>query len=142
MDVSTDRAGGKTILCVDDSPPLRDYLARRLRRMGFTVVTAGSGVEGRACLGQCEPDVVVLDVDMPEMDGLEFLELLRSESRFADLPVILLTGNIDSQSVQRGRELGVQDHIVKSYHSVEQIVQRVLSRLGHATPCPAPARTA
>lgn len=64
---------------------------------------------------------------------------LRRDPPLADTPVILLTGNIDSPSVQRGGELGVQDHIVKTYPSVAQIAQGVLSRLGHAGPCPAPA---
>ena len=111
----------RTVLVVDDEPRIveiaRDYLARA----GFRVLTSG---DGRAALGLArteKPDLVVLDLALPEMDGLDVTRALRRES---EVPIIMLTARADEADRLVGLELGADDYIVKPF-SPKELVARV-----------------
>jgi two-component system cell cycle response regulator len=99
------------VLLVDDEPLTREFYGDLLQEHGFQVFSAGSGPEGLEIVPQCRPEVVVLDIQMPEMSGLEVLERLRRES--PELPVIMLTGYPTSQNAIAALKLGAFDFIVK-----------------------------
>ena len=127
-----------TILVVDDHPITREPLARLLRYEGFQTASAGNGAEALAALESADPDLVVLDVMMPKVNGPAFLEALRGEPRWArwkDVPVIVLTGAMDQTQVRRAAELGASDVILKAKFTFDQLLSRIRACLS----APAPA---
>jgi signal transduction histidine kinase len=102
-----------TLLIVDDEELNRDGLARRLQRHGYSTCTAASGREGMALLAERRFDLVLLDIMMPGMNGLEVLKHLRRVDSLLDLPVIMVTARGDSQDVVEALELGANDYLTK-----------------------------
>src|SRR4051812_18093434 len=101
-----------TVMVVDDMDVMRDVLARLLKREGYHTVCAGSGNEALDVLahsddpGQEPPDLILLDVRMPDIDGLDLLEHLHRDPRWRDTPVIMLTAVSDTHAVHRAHQLG------------------------------------
>ena len=125
----------KTILVVDDEERLVSLLKAYLTQEGFRVVTADNG---RAALFQArqeEPDLIVLDIMMPEMDGYEFMRL---NSRERDTPIILLTAKIEESDKVLGLELGADDYVTKPFSPRELTarIRAVLRRAGKTAPEP------
>ncbi len=123
----------KTILVVDDEERLRSLLDAYLSQQGFRVVSAA---DGREALGvaRCErPDLVILDLMMPVMDGHEFMRLYRRE---CDTPVIILTAKVDDSDKVLGLELGADDYVTKPFSPRVLVarVRAVLRRAGIAPP--------
>ncbi|MFN3428406.1 MAG: response regulator [Candidatus Sericytochromatia bacterium] len=102
-----------TILVVDDTALNRDMLSRRLRREGHTVVVAEGGAEALAALAREAFDLVLLDVMMPVMDGLEVLASLRRSHSLAELPVIMVTARDQSADMVEALALGANDYVAK-----------------------------
>jgi len=116
-------------LVVDDDPVLSDLLAFTLRREGFQVVQARDGETALRRWREEEPDIIVLDVNMPRLDGFAVCRRIRAE---ADTPIILLTVRDEEDDIIRGLELGADDYISKPF-SPRQLVARmhaVLRRAG------------
>lgn len=107
-DIST-----RTIVTVDDDPAIRAYLRGVLERQGFQVVTAGAGVEALEYLRTEAADLVLLDVQMPEMSGYEVLDRLRDDTRTENLPVMFLTVEDSRLQEADGLRAGVIDYISK-----------------------------
>jgi putative two-component system response regulator len=101
------------IMVVDDDPDSLSVLARYIRREGLTVVEASSGAECLEIIKQTRPDVIVLDLMMPEMDGFAVCRALRAESASAEIPLIMLTARDDVEARAQGMELGISDFIAK-----------------------------
>jgi len=102
-----------TLLVVDDDPANRDMLARRLQRRGHTVAAAESGEAALAMLKARRFDLVLLDVMMPGISGLEVLEALRRDTAMADLPVIMATARDGSEDTVAALRLGANDYVTK-----------------------------
>jgi two-component system, chemotaxis family, chemotaxis protein CheY len=101
-------------LVVDDSRAMRLVLGQLLRQAGFEVTDAGNGVEGLERLGQMgRPDVVLVDWNMPDMDGLGFVRAVRAEAAYAGLPLVLVTAEDDAGRVADARAAGADDHLAK-----------------------------
>lgn len=106
----------RTILIVDDSDSERAFIADRLRKLGYRVETASGGREGLRVLYQSRPDLVLLDVVMPELDGWKTLELMRDLS---DVPVIMLTARDAEIERIRGLRGGADDYVGKPFSAGE-----------------------
>jgi DNA-binding response OmpR family regulator len=104
---------GATILVVDDLPANRDLMARRLERSGFRVLSASSGPEALDLLRQRPVDLVLLDIMMPGMTGIEVLRTLRLSEATRALPVIMVTAKTDSEDVVEALSLGANDYVTK-----------------------------
>jgi phosphoserine phosphatase RsbU/P len=102
-----------TILLVDDNPENRDMLARRLQRRGYAVSEAENGAQAVELAAASEFDVVLLDIMMPVMDGLEALRRLRQTRSVAELPVIMTTAKGESDDVVKALTLGANDYVTK-----------------------------
>lgn len=113
------------ILIVDDDADARESLAVILRAKGHAATCVPNGREALAVVLADLPDVVVLDLVMPEMDGPSFLEVVRSYLRIQSLPVVVLTGMGDSPMVDRARALKVNDILAKGKASTDDIVKAV-----------------
>jgi two-component system, OmpR family, response regulator len=113
---------GPRLLLVDDEDNLRSMLEAALRHNGFDVASVASGREALAAVGAAEPDVVVLDVMMPDLDGFEVCRRLRTEGHHT--PVLFLTARDGTEDKVRGLTLGGDDYLVKPF-SLEELVARV-----------------
>lgn len=123
----------QTVLVVDDEAGVVSLLEAYLRHQGFRVVTAANGREALRQARHERPDVIVLDIMMPEMDGLDFL---RAHRRQADTPVILLTARVEDEDKVVGLELGADDYLTKPFRPRELVarIRAVLRRAGRAAP--------
>jgi len=113
------------ILVVDDSSLTRHCVARLLEQAGYTTTAAANGKDAWVTLYTAVPDLIVLDLMMPQMDGLTFLRLLRHNHFWNDLPVIVLTGHADEEHMlDQARALGVSDVIFKGTSAIDQLLVR------------------
>ena len=101
------------LLLVDDDDALAEMYALQLTASGFHVTTARSGAEALDLVVRAVPDLIYLDLGLPGMTGLEVLERLRTAPSTAEVPVVILTNFSEPEMIQRGRELGAQDYLVK-----------------------------
>ena len=116
------------VLIVDDDELSAKAVVQLLRRRGFDTHTALNGRECLRMLSEIAVDVLVLDVMMPEMTGLEVCHTLRSDGRFADLPVILLTGCDDIETRAAGMKLGVSEFLCKPF-AHHELIERINNQL-------------
>ena len=112
-----------SVLVVDDDADNRDAVGRYLTKAGYGVRTARSGREALVAVATTVPDVIILDVRMPEMDGIEFLQVIRSYLRWSTVPVILLTGyNHNDDVLARAHELGVKMIYLKASYRMDELL--------------------
>ena len=126
----------RTVLLVDDDPHIREVLAFAFDKAGFAVRTAGDGEEALADAARHTPDLVVLDINMPRMDGLEVCRRLRASG---DVPVLFLSSRDDEFDRVLGIELGADDYVVKPF-SPREVVARanaILRRSARSDAAPA-----
>jgi two-component system response regulator VicR len=123
------------ILVVDDEPPIVDMLAYNLKRANYEVLIARDGEEALAQARQEQPDLIILDLMLPRLDGLEVCRALRRER---DVPIIMLTARDEEIDRVVGLELGADDYVVKPF-SVRELMARVKNVLRRVAPGPIPA---
>ena len=123
------------VLVVEDEPDIRNLIVHHLTREGFRCRTAASGPEALARVRSSPPDLVVLDLMLPEMDGLEVCRRLRGDPATAALPLIMLTAKTDEVDRIVGLELGADDYLAKPF-SPKELVARVRAVLRRARPTP------
>jgi two-component system alkaline phosphatase synthesis response regulator PhoP len=114
------------ILIVDDEPNIVQTLQDRLEMNDYNVVTACNGQEGLEQAIQEQPDVVLLDVIMPVMDGLEMLEALRKEPTCENISVVMLTARSQTQDIARANACGIEDYIVKPF-DLSELLEKIES---------------
>ncbi len=117
----------KKVLVIDDEEHLTSLVKAYLDKDGYQVTIANNGRDGLSSARRVNPDIIILDIMMPEMDGYEFIRIFRQES---DTPVIFLTAKVDEQERVLGLELGADDYLVKPFYPRELIsrVRAVLRR--------------
>jgi two-component system, OmpR family, phosphate regulon response regulator PhoB len=127
------------VLVVEDERDIRDLLAFHLERDGYQVTRAATGPEALRQLRAVPPDLVILDLMLPEMDGLEVCRRLRAEPATAALPVIMLTAKGDEVDRVVGLEIGADDYVVKPFSPKEMLARvRAVLRRAHAPVSGAP----
>lgn len=124
-----------TILVVDDEELIQELLRFNLEKEGYQVRIAGNGQEALAQIEKNQPDLVVLDVMLPGMDGLEVCKQLRTMPKCQELPVIMLTAKAEEIDKILGLELGADDYLTKPF-SPRELVARIKARLRRAKPSP------
>ena len=113
-----------TVLVVDDSITMRRVSQRMLERAGYTVTTAKDGLDAIETLASLQPDLIMLDIEMPRMDGFEVLTYLRSTERFIQTPVMMVTSRSGEKHRNRAFEIGANEYCGKPYQE-EQILQTI-----------------
>ncbi len=106
-------------LVVDDSITVRRVTERFLQRNGMRVVTAKDGLDAISVIGDHKPDVILLDIEMPRMDGYEFASHVRNDDRVADVPIIMITSRVGDKHRARAIEIGVNDYLGKPYQDAQ-----------------------
>ena len=114
----------KLILVADDDDDVRDLVVFRLERAGYEVLTASDGEEAVALALQRRPDLCLIDVMMPKLDGLEATKRLRAHDGFADVPVLLLTASVQEAAVAEGLAAGADDYVKKPF-APQELLDRV-----------------
>ncbi len=137
IDGMAQEADRRTVLVVDDEPTISEVVARYLERAGYATATAGDGIEALRLAAEREPDLVVLDLMLPELDGFEVLRRLQTDG-MERTPVILLTAKGEHDDKLAGLRRGADDYIVKPF-SPSELVARVDAVLRRAQPARAEA---
>jgi two-component system alkaline phosphatase synthesis response regulator PhoP len=108
-----EKSSAKKILIVDDEPDILEFLQYNLKKEGFVVVAAQDGLQGLAAAEQHKPDLILLDIMMPEMDGVELCRQLREKKEFQDTPIAFLTARDEDFSQITALDVGGDDYITK-----------------------------
>jgi two-component system cell cycle response regulator len=119
------------ILVVDDRPDNVYYLQSRLQNENYSVITAFSGPEGIEKAKSEKPDLILLDIMMPGMDGYEVCKILTNDEETKDIPIILVTAKVDSNDVAEGLRVGAFDYIKKPFDKIE-LIARINSALRYS----------
>lgn len=114
----------KKIAIIDDEKHITRLLMIELEGAGYEVVMACDGEKGLDLIRLERPDIILLDVMMPKMDGFEMLEVLKKDKDIKDIPVIFLTAKSSTGDIQRGVDLGVEDYVEKPFHA-ELLIKRI-----------------
>jgi DNA-binding response OmpR family regulator len=117
------------VLAADDDEDILALIAFRLERSGYTVILARDGEEALALARDERPDLAVLDVMMPKLDGFELTRRLRTDEATSRMPIILLTARAQDADVQRGFDVGADDYLRKPF-SPQELRARVQAILG------------
>lgn len=128
----------KTLLVVDDQDVFRDPLCQALRTRGFRVLEASDGRAALAHTDRHRPDLALIDLRMPGMDGIDLIRNLRGGPATAAMPVILLTAQARREDIAMGSSLGIRDFLLKASFSMNDLVDRIESRLAMGIPSPPP----
>jgi DNA-binding response OmpR family regulator len=132
-----DQPAAWRVVLVDDEPGIVDFVGIGLRHEGIETIAAGTVIEGlRAVRGE-RPDLVLVDVGLPDGDGFELLRQIRAES---DVPVVMLTARGDVEDRVRGLDLGADDYVAKPFHFAE-LMARIRAHLRRRLPAAAPGDT-
>ena len=118
-----------TILVVDDSVTVRKVTSRFLERQGFNVVLAKDGIDALEILQETTPDLMLLDIEMPRMDGFEVASQVRHNRRLQELPIIMITSRTGEKHRERAFEIGVNDYMGKPFQE-NQLLNKIQGLLG------------
>ena len=127
MPAAADRQAAKLVMIVDDSVTVRKVTSRLLERHGLQVMTAKDGVDAITQLQERRPDIMLLDIEMPRMDGFEVANLVRHDSKLKDLPIIMITSRTGAKHRERAMAIGVNDYLGKPYQ--EAVLLEAISKL-------------
>lgn len=115
--------GGPLILLVDDDPQVRELVRVNLEFEGYTVREAGDAEEGLAAIGEAKPDLVLLDVMMPHVDGWEMLRRMQEMFGVGAIPVVMFSGKVDDRAEEQAASRGAQGFVGKPF-DLQQLVER------------------
>jgi DNA-binding response OmpR family regulator len=127
-ETTPEEAGARTVLVVEDEPSLASTLSYNLRKNGFNVMSEADGVAGLRTARRDRPDMIILDLMLPRMDGLEVCRRVRAES---DVPILMLTAKGEEMDKVVGLEVGADDYLTKPF-SMRELMARVKALLRRA----------
>lgn len=115
----------KTIVVVDDDEFISFLYKESLERLGYEVIIARDGIEALAKIKQTRPDLILLDLVMPRMDGFKLLKTIKSDLAFAGIPVAVLSNLSQADDEREARALGANDYIVKANLPPRELIRRI-----------------
>ena len=130
----------RNIFIIDDDPFILDMYVLKLKEQGFAVDTANDGRTGLEKIREQKPDVVLLDVVMPAMDGFEVLQAIKKDYPTPPPHIVFLTNFGQKEDIERGMELGAEDYIIKAHFTPSEVAEKVKSicrTFSLKTPCKA-----
>jgi len=123
----------KTILFIEDESALQKTFGETLRREGYKVVSATDGETGANLAKEIKPDLVLLDLILPKMDGFEVLKKIREDKETEKIPVIILTNLESNLDVEKALELSATTYLVKANYELKELVEKVRQTLTKAS---------
>lgn len=115
----------KKILIVEDDNFVAEVYFAKLTEMGYEAILAQNGVEGLAELKKNKVDLILLDILMPVMSGIEMLEEIKKQEDWKNIPVILLTNVGEKESIQKVRDFGVKNYLIKSHFTPAEVIEKI-----------------
>jgi DNA-binding response OmpR family regulator len=115
----------KKILIVEDDKFLRELISRKLQQQEFSVVEAVDGTEGLQKVKEEKPDLILLDLILPGLDGFEVLTRIKQDPHLSSIPVVILSNLGQKEEVERGLKLGAIDYLVKAHFTPSEIIEKV-----------------
>ena len=115
----------KKILVIEDDKYLREVIVEKLKKEKYETLEAIDGEEGLKVTRDARPDLVVLDIILPKMNGFDYLEIKGKESALAGIPVIILSNLGQPDDVERGLALGAKDYMVKAHFTPNDLMEKV-----------------
>jgi len=128
-------SAAQTVLIVDDEAPIADLLDTILKGAGYRCLKANSGHEAVELVKRESPDLVILDINMPGMDGFQTCEMLRESPENCSLPIVMLTGRGDESTIVKALERGADGYIIKPFNQKELLhtLQQLLGKAKEGT---------
>ena len=115
----------KLILLVEDDEFLAELYATKLKLENYEVALATDGEKGLKMIKEKKPDLILLDIILPKMDGFEILKAIKNEKELKDIPVILLTNLSQKDEVKKGLDLGANDYLIKAHFMPSEVVKKI-----------------
>ena len=115
----------KKILIIEDDKFLRELIARKLLDEGFDIVEAVDGEEGIKMIKESGPDLVLLDLILPSIDGFEVLARVKEDTSIVPVPIIILSNLGQKEEVEKGLELGAVDYLIKAHFTPGEIIEKI-----------------
>ena len=119
----------QTVLLIEDDEFLAELYATKLNLEGYKVVLANDGEKGLKMIKEKKPDLVLLDIILPKMDGFEILTKIKADPELKSIPVILLTNLSQKDEVKRGLDLGANDYLIKAHFMPSEVVKKIKQSL-------------
>jgi DNA-binding response OmpR family regulator len=113
-----------TLLCIDDDADFISTLQMSLELQGYVVVTTQNPITGWKEMERCQPDILLIDWEMPGMSGIEFVKMMKEDSAHRDRYIIMVTGRTGTESVVEGLDAGADDYLIKPFH-IEELLARI-----------------
>lgn len=123
--------GVKKILLVEDDPLLTDIYSTKLRQSGFEVLLVDQGEKALAAVEKEKPDLVLLDIVLPHMDGWDILGSLKANEALKDIQVVVLSNLGQKEEIEKALRLGAAKYLIKAHYTPSEIVQEVISLVGN-----------
>lgn len=117
------------ILLIEDDKFLRELIIQKLGREGYDVVEAPEGESGLVKMKEEKPDLILLDLILPGIDGFEVLSRMKKDAELASTPVIILSNLGQKDDVQKGMDLGAEDYLIKAHFTPGEIVEKIRATL-------------
>lgn len=122
-------AESKKILLVEDDVFMLEILSEKLKKSGFDVSIAKDGEDCMKILESLRPDIILLDILMPKIDGFEVLRIMKTKNELSNIPIVVLSNLGQKEEIQRAMDLGARDYIVKANFTTREIVEKINSVL-------------
>lgn len=120
----------KKILLIEDEQIIVDLLQRKLKDAGYEVIVTKDGQAGLEAIKRIKPDLVLLDVIMPKMGGFEVMEEVNKDQELKKIPVVIISNSGQPVELDRARELGVRDWLVKTEFDPQEVIDKVIKQIG------------
>ena len=118
-----------TIFIIEDDKFLRELIVRKLNEEGFDVSEAIDGEEGIKEIKEKKPDLILLDLILPGIDGFEVLSQIKSDSELSSIPVIIISNLGQKEDIEKGMKLGAVDYLIKAHFDPNEIVEKIKTTL-------------
>lgn len=121
----------KKILIIEDEKSLANLLYKKLKTEGYEVLKAWNGKEGLDLIKKEKPDLILLDIIMPEIDGFEVMEIISKNKRLKKIPIIIISNSGQPIEISRARKLGVVDWLIKTEFDPQEVVDKVKKQISN-----------
>jgi len=119
----------KTILIIEDDKFLRELITQKLRKENYEISEAIDGEEGVKKIKEKKPDLVLLDLILPGIDGFEVLSIVKNDPALAQIPIIILSNLGQKEDIERGLQLGAADFLIKAHFTPGEIIEKITAVL-------------
>jgi len=120
----------KRIIIIEDEEILANLLYKKLKTEGYEVSRAQNGKKGLNLIKKNKPDLILLDIIMPEMDGFEMMEILSKDKELKKIPIIIISNSGQPVEISRAQKLGVRDWLIKAQFDPQEVVDKVTKQIG------------